>query len=685
MSTQRPSLSTLSVRERMELWKQREKAAMNKVLSTPESIASSKAQKRAVAITNRMSTTRMSATMRSSGANRNSFTQRNSMAVMGRASTALQGHMESISEAFITGEAEYPTLGVKLPFLLEFIKSNGGRTNLSTFTVKDVQDRIIKLELAKNASIKATGLTYCDIVAKRTPDHVEPSTWYVSCSENDNFLQVIDAIIYTLNQNLLEEDNQRACVWMNIFSLPLQDAHIYMRNQEWWESKMLKAIESVENFLLVLTPLSSALSLTSPTVWNEVLCCYKTNVKFEIAMTEADSSTYLDRVLGFNGIQHLFKPLESITSKHLFESKQGGADIVIRAVENNLKSLELTSTASAISKGNQSKLDYIAKTLIQSRLIRLYLDSMDEPTEATLQVLNQFQSENFTHFNTNIMDTALVSFGGMFQMCFTSLELRYNIRPNSDFSEAKMESLIHKEIQNIKLCLKHPVSDIRDTAAWTIATLFQYDIFAIPPVHLTDIMTILAENLKDSASSVIAKTCYALHSFCAMLLEASPATVKILNIYIIPRNNDIWDILSTEAATDSLLQYNVCQLLKMIVSKTDLWTHREFVLDTMSRSVLKMHQCFRDEESGSVAMEDVTLLMHMCELIGECVVKLHRSMDYAAGGYLRSIPPAMGVLFLVLEFSKKFKQSKIFISICAYAYVYPHVYVYVYVYAYCHT
>lgn len=562
------------------------------------------------------------------------------------------------SEAFITGEAEYPTLGVKLPFLQEFIEQNGGRSALSSFTVKDVQERLIKPELSKNASIKATGLTYCDLVANRTPDHVEPSNWYVSCAETDNFLQVVDAVTYTLNQNLTDEDNKRACVWLSIFSLPVQDAHIYMRNQEWWEVKMPKAIESVENFLLVMDPLNTAVSLTSPTVWNELLSCYKTNVKFEIAITEPCSSAFLDLVLGVNGVQHLFKPVETISSKHLFESKQGGVEVVIKAVENNLRSAEFTPAAAQAHKDSKSKLDYIAKVMIQSRLIRLYLDSMDEPSEATLQTLNRFQSENTTHPNCNVMDTALVSFGGIFQMFFTSPELRYQIRANSDFSEAKLETLIHKEIENIKSCLKHVMPDVRDTAAWTIATLFQYDIFAIPGSHLVDIMAILAENLKDPVPSVIAKTCYALHSFCAMLLEASPATVKILNMHILPRTEDIWGILDMEAATDSLLQYNVCQLLKMVVSKTDLWTHRDFVLDTMSRSVLKMHQCFRDEESGAVAIEDVTLLMHMCELIGECVVKLHRSMDYAAGGYLRTIPPSMGALFLVLEFGKKFKNSK---------------------------
>lgn len=526
-----------------------------------------------------------------------------------------------------------------------------------SYTVRDVQERIIKPELAKNSTGKANGATFCDVVAKRTPDHVEPSNWYVSCSETDNFLQVVDAVTYTLNQNLTEEDNNRACIWLSIFSLPVQDAHIYMQNEQWWSTKMLKAIASVENFLLVVEPLQSSVSLTSPTVWSELLCCYKSNIKFEIAMTMPTSSRFLDDVYRLPGAQSMLRP--AVSSRHLFESSQGGIDVIVKAVEKNLATVQLTAAATASCKDSVFKLDYIAKTMIESRLIRLYLDSMDEPSGLTLVMLKEFHEKNSTHPNCNILDTALVCFGGIFQMFFTTPELRYQIAPNSDFSEAKLETLISKEIDNVKMCMTHAVADVRDTAAWTVATLFQYDIFAIPSQQLTEIMDRLKQNLKDPVPSVIAKTCYALHSFVAMLLEGSPATVKILDQHIIPRTEEIWSILDQESASDSLLQYNVCQLLKMIVSKTEVSRQREYVIDMMSKSVLKMHNSFQNssQPNSTIAVEDLTLQMHMCELIGECVVKLHRSMDYSAGGYLRTIPPAMGVLFQVLEYGKQINRG----------------------------
>ena len=164
----------------------------------------------------------------------------------------------------------FPTQGLSLAFIDEFLEACGGRHRLEGLTTRGVIDRFIKPITSKSQS------SYCEMLNQSSHPAVGIAKVFACHSWSYLFLDTVDALLYHFRHDL------STIVWLDIFSI---NQHKQLEiDFDWLSNTLQTAICRFESFVVVLTPWNDAAIFTRLWCLYELYCSAIACKPCEIAM-----------------------------------------------------------------------------------------------------------------------------------------------------------------------------------------------------------------------------------------------------------------------------------------------------------------------------------------------------------------------------------------------------------------
>ncbi|KAJ3028178.1 Kinesin light chain 3 [Rhizophlyctis rosea] len=177
-------------------------------------------------------------------------------------------------------------LGVHLTFFDIFIEECGGRDKLQNLTTGQVCDSFIKPRTDATLS-----LSLCDHLLLDKSPSVGTAQCFISHCWRYNFLDIVDAVKLSFSNKHVAD----VIVWFDLFSLPQHNRSKIAA--DWLEAVFTKAISTMQNLLMVLTPWNAPITLTRAWCVFELYACALSNSNFDIAIPPMEMQTFRDSLL----------------------------------------------------------------------------------------------------------------------------------------------------------------------------------------------------------------------------------------------------------------------------------------------------------------------------------------------------------------------------------------------------
>eukprot|EP01040_Poterioochromonas_malhamensis_P015490 gene15490-17344_t len=276
-----------------------------------------------------------------------------------------------------------PKQGIKLSYLLDFVRENGGVSKFQNLTTLDVCTNIIKPKTL------AAKLSYCEwlIVNHPVAETVKPANVFISHAWLYKFLDVINAL-----QDHFKDSLQATIVWIDIFSV---NQHITANNPpEWWNADNLK---------FILAQLYSGLGnyFRAGRLLHDILLKYLNEQKSPVLILELTS--HLIHALGpqkkYDEMLQIFALAQSLSSKcniPIYGIKGNIASFYIEAGKTDLAQSLLEECIEActnnFSDANVSKNTFLT---FQLNLSIIYSDKrlFQKSEELTLKIMDQCEKD----------------------------------------------------------------------------------------------------------------------------------------------------------------------------------------------------------------------------------------------------------------------------------------------------
>jgi hypothetical protein len=318
---------TISVRERIELWKAREGKARDELM----------ASKMRASTVDRISIhERFPSTERFSTSVRKSSNTSDSQVPAVMELTLLEDLklIDNLPDTSSPGTArsgvadevtkEFSSDGIKLSALSQFISNNEGIQGL---TVEEVSNKIIMpLTFDKKVS-------YCSCIKSTEPSNIGVPTAYLVYTRSTPFIDVIESLQFHF------KDNSDIFIWFDIFSLSLHDPVEVTKT--WIQNNIKSTIQIINHTILMLS------SWKEPPIFNRSWCLYELfysselQSKFDIVMPE-QQLTDLKSTLKSDS-QMINDILQKIDSEKSLASNNTEQDIIHEMIKENIGYLNLNS------------------------------------------------------------------------------------------------------------------------------------------------------------------------------------------------------------------------------------------------------------------------------------------------------------------------------------------------------
>lgn len=184
--------------------------------------------------------------------------------------------------------------GIKLSYLHSFIEKNGGRDFFNGKDTSWVCDNVIVKNYKDNY-----GLSVCQQLYSSEPNCVginKDIKWFVSHAWKYMFLDVVDSLTYTLKPLESKPDEPYdVVIWFDLFSLH-QSGKRETVSYEFLSNQFLKNVAVIGNVMMVADNWHSPDTLTRAWCVFEVFSCYACKGRFELAMTETETSNFNEAI-----------------------------------------------------------------------------------------------------------------------------------------------------------------------------------------------------------------------------------------------------------------------------------------------------------------------------------------------------------------------------------------------------
>ncbi|KAF0696110.1 hypothetical protein As57867_013065, partial [Aphanomyces stellatus] len=216
------------------------------------------------------------------------------------------------------------TLGLTLGFFHHFVELHGGRYAFQGLSTKDVCMKFVKPFTASSQ------LSLVDHVLRNDPEsdlYVQPATWFVSHAWNYMFLDVVDALRDFFDD--LGVDSDSVAVWFCMFN---NNQHLVQGQVrfEFWVDSFQRALTSIGNVVMVLSPWYNPTTLTRAWCVFEIYVAIVTDARFEVAMAKAQKEAFLDDIKDDSAF---YKMLGTINSEEARTAVPSDRDNIFHALQ----------------------------------------------------------------------------------------------------------------------------------------------------------------------------------------------------------------------------------------------------------------------------------------------------------------------------------------------------------------
>ena len=187
-------------------------------------------------------------------------------------------------------------------------------------------------------------------------------------------------------------------------------------------------------------------------------------------------------------------------------------------------------------------------------------------------------------------------------------------------SQAKMVPIVKAALPVLVDCLRdhHPM--VRDTAAWTIGRICEFQAAAIAPEVLHALVAGLSLSLQDPSSKVAAQACFAIHNVAMACADEASAQTNVLSSFMPQLLQGLLAVTNREDWEADNLRSTAYEAANMLVTNSAL-DMKPVVMRVMNEALNRLEASFSSQADQQERMNLQSLL---CGLLGVCVRKLSK-------------------------------------------------------------
>ena len=185
-------------------------------------------------------------------------------------------------------------------------------------------------------------------------------------------------------------------------------------------------------------------------------------------------------------------------------------------------------------------------------------------------------------------------------------------------STSKLAPIVSGALPVLVSCLQDQSTHVKDTCAWVIGRICEFHSNAITPTIFPQMVQALTLALEDSAPSVSAQACYAVHNLAQACEDESEANTNVLSGFMPIILQKLLTVVNRPDWDEHNLRSIAYEAVNMMVqnSAADMLTVvNQVLIEAMNR----LEKTF----TGSLDQQErMNLQSQLCSLIGICVQKL---------------------------------------------------------------
>ena len=170
----------------------------------------------------------------------------------------------------------FPTLGVSVQFLVDFVEACEVVDGFRMMSTEDVCQKLIK------PFTSGCRLSMCEVLRRSGYEGISDAFVFISHAWKYKFVDVVSAL------KTYFADNHDTIVWFDVFSVNQHKAG--ETDFQWWSSTFKEAIRQFGHTVMVLSPWNDPIPLTRAWCLWELYCSHVTDCKFDVALSETDQA-----------------------------------------------------------------------------------------------------------------------------------------------------------------------------------------------------------------------------------------------------------------------------------------------------------------------------------------------------------------------------------------------------------
>jgi tetratricopeptide (TPR) repeat protein len=226
-----------------------------------------------------------------------------------------------------TTTTSFAHYGVKFAYIAEFVSQIGGRDAVRPLATYAVKDHVLQLTAT-------TQLSLCEQLYRQGSSMVgHKADWFISHAWGYKFLEVFDAVEAFLLKTYSDKDQiGDIVIWFDLFSNCQHNLGAVDLPFNWWKDVFASAVGDIGKVCMVLQPWDAPDTLKRAWCIFEVYATVSTNSVFQVALTQQQSSNFLETMVATKG-DCFYDMLGKVRSEHSIAKSEYDA----RAIHDTIR------------------------------------------------------------------------------------------------------------------------------------------------------------------------------------------------------------------------------------------------------------------------------------------------------------------------------------------------------------
>eukprot|EP00607_Mallomonas_marina_P010538 CAMPEP_0182418286 /NCGR_PEP_ID=MMETSP1167-20130531/2761_1 /TAXON_ID=2988 /ORGANISM="Mallomonas Sp, Strain CCMP3275" /LENGTH=853 /DNA_ID=CAMNT_0024592429 /DNA_START=51 /DNA_END=2612 /DNA_ORIENTATION=- len=234
------------------------------------------------------------------------------------------------------------------------------------------------------------------------------------------------------------------------------------------------------------------------------------------------------------------------------------------------------------------------------------IDAMSQTTkDQIVPLVLPFVQQNIESAEWRLKEAAIMAFGSIM----------------NGPSQQTLTPIVAAALPVLIKCLADSKSIVRDTSAWTIGRVCEFQAMAIAPEMLPSLVAGLSGALDDPSSRVASQACFAVHNLAAACAAEADSASNVLSNFMPQMMTKLLTVTNREDWESDNLRSTAYEAANMMVTNSAL-DMKQIVLQVLGEALKRLEETFAMTADPQERMNLQSLL---CGLIGVCVQKVSAS------------------------------------------------------------